>query len=594
VRRPRRSPSRSLPAVLAAAVAAVLVLSAPAVAAAQGRGHATGHGAKANPAAKPGTRPAAKPAAKPAARPAPRPAARPAPAQKSAGTPKWGPGYLLSAADGGIFTFGNARYYGGMAGRALAGPVVGLAGAPDGQGYWEVSSDGGVFAFGSARYFGGMAGNGIEQPVVGMAAVPDGSGYWLVGADGGVFTYGSARYYGALGSRRLSARVVGMAATPDGGGYWLVSSDGGVFAFGDARYLGGMGGHPISAPVVGIASTPDGSGYWLVSSDGGVFTYGTAPYYGGMGGLQLAAPMVGLAASPTGHGYWMASADGGVFTYGDAGYWGAPGGFGINRPLTAVASGIHPAFHPRQVQVGGRYGFDVSWPQCGQGGLPPAHAFAVLGVTGGKAFTTNPCLGQQWRWAAAASGAAALYMNLNEADDPSSPRSANGPAGRCARDSAPCAAYNYGANAVDHAVAYARRSGASAPMWWLDVETGNAWTDHGDLNAEVIRGAVDELHHRHLSAGIYSTGLQWSEITGGADFGVPVWVAGSPDLTSAASYCGRGFAGGPVWMVQTMLAFDVNYLCQPARAAQAFGVHPLPTAPSWTVDRLPNSIRIPS
>jgi hypothetical protein len=287
----------------------------------------------------------------------------------------------------------------------------------------------------------------------------------------------------------------------------------------------------------------------------------------------------------------VVGADGGVFTYGDAGYWGAPGGFGINRPLSAVVSGLHPSFHPKQVQVGGRYGFDVSWPQCGQRELPPAHAFAVLGVTGGKAFTTNPCLGAQWRWAAGTSGAAALYMNVNEADPPTSPTSANGPAGHCPADSAPCAAYNYGANAAGFAVAYARRSGASAPMWWLDVENGNSWSDHQDLNAEVVRGALDELHRRRLSAGIYSTGVQWSDITGGADFGVPVWVAGSPDLDSAGSYCGRGFAGGPVWMVQTMLDYDVNYLCQPQKAAEAFGVHPLPTAPAWPADRLPVGVQ---
>ena len=511
----------------------------------------------------------------------------PAPAAANGADPLFGPGYVLAAADGGVFTFGNSRYFGGMAGHSLAAPVVGVAEAPDGRGYWEASADGGVFAFGSARYYGGMAGQGLEQPIVGMAAVPDGTGYWLVAADGGVFTYGTARYLGAMGGHRLSAPIVGVASTPDGGGYWLVAADGGVFAFGDASYLGGMGGDRLSAPVVGMAATPDGTGYWLASADGGVFTYGTARYYGGMGGLALAAPMVGVAASPTGHGYWLASADGGVFTYGDSGYWGAPGGFGLTRPLTAVAAGLSPAFHAAEAQVGGRYGFDVSWPQCGSSALPSAHAFAVLGVTGGKAFTTNPCLRAQWAWASGASGAAGLYVNLNGADPPSSPTAVDGPAGHCRAGAFPCAAYNYGANAVDFALSYARRAGASSPMWWLDIETGNSWSAQTDLNAEVIRGAVDELHHRHLSAGIYSTGLQWSEITGSARFGVPVWVAGSPDLTSAASYCSRGFNDGPVWMVQTMLAYDVNYLCRPAEAARAFGVHPLPAAPAWPLDRLP-------
>jgi hypothetical protein len=125
-------------------------------------------------------------------------------------------------------------------------------------------------------------------------------------------------------------------------------------------------------------------------------------------------------------------------------------------------------------------------------------------------------------------------------------------------------------------------------MIWLDVETGNAWTPHQDVNALVIKGAIDQLHRLGRIAGIYSTSLQWGEITGGANFGVPVWVAGSPDLASAPSWCSSGrsaFNGGPVWMVQTMLGYDVNYLCRQSYAAQAFGVHPLPSAPIFPVAR---------
>ncbi|MGH9090626.1 MAG: hypothetical protein ACRDZR_04465 [Acidimicrobiales bacterium] len=35
--------------------------------------------------------------------------------------------------------------------------------------YWEVGADGGVFAFGDAGFFGSMAGQGLNQPIVGMA-----------------------------------------------------------------------------------------------------------------------------------------------------------------------------------------------------------------------------------------------------------------------------------------------------------------------------------------------------------------------------------------------------------------------------------------
>ena len=36
----------------------------------------------------------------------------------------------------------------------LHAPIVGMAATPDGDGYWVVASDGGVFAFGDARFYG--------------------------------------------------------------------------------------------------------------------------------------------------------------------------------------------------------------------------------------------------------------------------------------------------------------------------------------------------------------------------------------------------------------------------------------------------------
>ena len=47
-----------------------------------------------------------------------------------------------------------------------------MAATPDGGGYWLVASDGGVFSFGDAPFFGSMGGQPLNQPVVGMAATP--------------------------------------------------------------------------------------------------------------------------------------------------------------------------------------------------------------------------------------------------------------------------------------------------------------------------------------------------------------------------------------------------------------------------------------
>ena len=85
---------------------------------------------------------------------------------------------------------------------ALNAPVVGMAPTPDGKGYWLVGADGGVFAFGDAVYYGSMGGTPPSTPRwSGMAATADGGGYWLVGADGGVFAFGDAAYDGSMGGR---------------------------------------------------------------------------------------------------------------------------------------------------------------------------------------------------------------------------------------------------------------------------------------------------------------------------------------------------------------------------------------------------------
>jgi TM2 domain-containing membrane protein YozV len=236
----------------------------------------------------------------------------------------FGTGYDIFRSDGYLATFGGSPNAPGNAGRiALAAPVTGAAFTPDDAGYWLVGADGGVFSFGDAQFYGSMGGQRLNAPVVGIAATPDGKGYWLVGADGGVFSFGDAQFYGSMGGQRLNAPVVGMAATPDGKGYWLVGADGGVFSFGDAQFYGSMGGQRLNAPMVGIAATPDGKGYWLVGADGGVFSFGDAQFYGSMGGKPLNKPVVGMAPTPDGHGYWLLGQDGGVFTFGDAPFDGS-------------------------------------------------------------------------------------------------------------------------------------------------------------------------------------------------------------------------------------------------------------------------------
>jgi len=79
-------------------------------------------------------------------------------------------------------------------------------------GYWLVASDGGLFSYGDAGYYGSTGNQTLNKPVVGMAATPDGRGYWLVASDGGLFSYGDAGYYGSTGNQTLNKPVVGMAS----------------------------------------------------------------------------------------------------------------------------------------------------------------------------------------------------------------------------------------------------------------------------------------------------------------------------------------------------------------------------------------------
>jgi PQQ-like domain len=246
--------------------------------------------------------------------------------------------YWLVASDGGIFTFGNANFYGSTGGSRLNQPIVAMASTPSKGGYWLVASDGGIFSYGDAAFHGSMGGQRLNKPIVGMASTPDGGGYWLVASDGGIFSFGDAAYFGSMGGKPLNKPIVGMASTHDGLGYWLVASDGGIFSFGDAGFHGSMGGQLLNKPIVGMASSTDGLGYWLVASDGGIFNFGDAGFFGSAGGLALRKPAVGMAPTPDGRGYWIAASDGGIFNYGDSNFSGSEGSIVLNKPVVGVAA----------------------------------------------------------------------------------------------------------------------------------------------------------------------------------------------------------------------------------------------------------------
>jgi hypothetical protein len=45
-----------------------------------------------------------------------------------------------------------------------------MAATPDGHGYWIAASDGGIFTYGDANFYGSMGGTVLNKPVVGVAS----------------------------------------------------------------------------------------------------------------------------------------------------------------------------------------------------------------------------------------------------------------------------------------------------------------------------------------------------------------------------------------------------------------------------------------
>ena len=215
------------------------------------------------------------------------------------------------------------------------------------HGYWLVGSDGGIFSFGQAQFYGSTGSLQLQRPVVGIVPTSDHGGYWLDASDGGVFSYGDTQFYGSIpglglhpaGSglpNSLNAPIVGMVPSADDGGYFMVASDGGVFAFGDAHFAGscpGIGG--CSGAAVAVMPDASGNGYWLVTQTGSVYTFGDASYFGAPG--NTGSPVTSAVRTPNGAGYWILFADGTVYDYGDASNYGdAAGSFGGSNPATAI------------------------------------------------------------------------------------------------------------------------------------------------------------------------------------------------------------------------------------------------------------------
>ena len=255
-------------------------------------------------------------------------------------------GYWLVGSDGGIFSFGQAQFYGSTGSLQLQRPVVGIVPTADHGGYWLDASDGGVFSYGDTQFYGSIPGlglhpagsglpNSLNAPIVGMVPSIDDNGYFMVGSDGGVFAFGDAHFAGSCpGIGGCSGSAVAVMPDASGNGYWLVTSTGNVYTFGDAQYFGAPGHGTVTSAV----ATPDGLGYWILLADGQVFPYGDAasagsPPAGEFGGLDAATA---IFSTSDGAGYWVSSALGSVYNFGDAPDDGGMAGTHLNGAIIAA------------------------------------------------------------------------------------------------------------------------------------------------------------------------------------------------------------------------------------------------------------------
>ena len=77
----------------------------------------------------------------------------------------------------------------------LRAPITCSASTSDRHGGWLIGADGGVFCWGSAGFFGSIPGRFpkavLAAPIIAIEVASDDKGYTLIGSDGGTFPFGS-------------------------------------------------------------------------------------------------------------------------------------------------------------------------------------------------------------------------------------------------------------------------------------------------------------------------------------------------------------------------------------------------------------------
>ncbi len=259
----------------------------------------------------------------------------------------------------------------------------------------------------------------------------------------------------------------------------------------------------------------------------------------------------------------------------------------IAAPIAYAAKA--PSLTPTTTPLGN----DISYPQCGKT-LPKNQAFGIVGINGGLATTTNPCLKDQLIWANKSIGGTPqekiqLYVNtanpggLNTESWPKTGNKDN-PYGTCDGSDTLACAWQYGWNRAAEAVnqrfipAATLANIDSTPskyIWWLDVETMNTWkaptSGFNTLsNTMVLEGMTSYYQSQGTRVGLYSTAYQWGQIVGNSVSstsnlnGLPNWRPGGANLSTSKQACSATSLtpGGKVVLTQFISKnLDYDYSC---------------------------------
>jgi hypothetical protein len=274
--------------------------------------------------------------------------------------------------------------------------------------------------------------------------------------------------------------------------------------------------------------------------------------------------------------------------------------FVLTMLLSIATPAVALAAKPSNPNTFEPVGYDISWPQCGKK-LPSGQAFGVVGINGGNAANTNPCLATQLTWANKSVGGTKqakvqLYVNTANPGEvidqittwPTNNTDKMGtiapnPYGTCTGVNNLACSWQYGWNrAVEDVIDRFAPAAATAKInlstgvytWWLDVETMNTWqsgsTDALSRNTATLEGMTAYFTQNGASVGLYSTASQWNTIVGMTVpptsnlNGLPNWRPSGASLENAKANCSVPplTSGGSVSLTQYVQQnLDKNHSC---------------------------------